>query len=255
MSLPEFSLAGKIALVTGGGRGLGRAGALAFAKAGARVALLSRTRTQLEETAAAVEALGRKALVAIADTRNAAEVDAAVQATVAAFGRIDILFNNAGTNIRKNVVDMPDEDWHTIMDTNVKGAFLVARAVARQMVQQGSGTIINMSSMSAASAEPTKAVYAASKGAIALLTKGLALELAPHGIRVNAIAPGYMLTSLVKGGLDADPERKQRVLARIPLGRLGAPEEIGGALVFLASEAASYITGATITIDGGWTAS
>lgn len=255
MSLSEFSLDGKIAFVTGGGRGLGRAGALAFAKAGALVALVSRTRSQLEETAVAVEALGRKALVVTADARSAAEVDAAVHTTVAAFGRIDILFNNAGTNIRKNVVDMPDEDWHTIMDTNVKGAFLVARAVARQMVRQGSGTIINMSSMSAVSAEPTKAVYAASKGAIALLTKGLALELAPHGIRVNAIAPGYMLTSLVKGGLEADPERKQRVLARIPLGRLGEPEEIGGALVFLASDAARYITGATITIDGGWTAS
>jgi NAD(P)-dependent dehydrogenase (short-subunit alcohol dehydrogenase family) len=255
MSLPEFSLEGKIALVTGGGRGLGRAGALAFARAGAHVALLSRTRTQLEETAIAVEALGRKALVVLADTRNAVEVDAAVQATVAAFGRIDILFNNAGTNIRKNVVDMPDEDWHTIMDTNVKGAFLVARAVARQMVRQASGTIVNMSSMSAVSAEPTKAVYSASKGAIALFTKGLALELAPHGIRVNAIAPGYMLTSLVKGGLDADLERKRRVLARIPLGRLGEPEEIGGALVFLASDAARYVTGATITIDGGWTAS
>jgi len=255
MSLVEFSLDGKIALVTGAGRGLGRAGALALTRAGANVALVSRTRSQLEETAAAVQALGHKALVATADTRNAVEVDAAVGAVVAAFGRIDILFNNAGTNIRKNVVDMPDEDWHTIMDTNLKGAFLVARAVARQMVRQGSGTIINMSSMSAASAEPTKAVYSASKGAIALLTKGLALELAPHGIRVNAVAPGYMLTSLVKGGLDADPERKKRVLARIPLGRLGEPEEIGGALVFLASDAARYITGATIAIDGGWTAS
>jgi len=255
MSLAEFSLDGKIALVTGAGRGLGRAGALALARAGANVALVSRTKSQLEETAAAVEALGRKALVATADTRNPAEVDAATSAAVGAFGRIDILFNNAGTNIRKNVVDMPDEDWHTIMDTNLKGAFLVARAVARQMVRQGSGTIINMSSMSAASAEPTKAVYSASKGAVALLTKGLALELAPHGIRVNAVAPGYMLTSLVKGGLDADPERKKRVLARIPLGRLGDPEEIGGALVFLASDAARYITGATIAIDGGWTAS
>ena len=254
MSVSEFNLDGRIAFVTGAGRGLGRAGALALARAGAHVALVSRTRNQLEETAVAVEALGRKALVLPADTRSAAEVDEAVRATVAAVGRIDILFNNAGTNIRKPVVDMTDEDWHTIMDTNAKGAFLVARAVARQMARQGSGAIINMSSMSAMSAEPTKAVYAASKGAVALLTKGMALELAPHGIRVNAIAPGYMLTSLVKGGLEADAERKKRVLARIPLGRLGEPEEIGGALVFLASEAARYITGASITIDGGWTA-
>jgi len=255
MNLAEFSLAGKAAFVTGAGRGLGQAGALALARAGADVVLVSRTRSQLEETAAAVETLGRKSLVAIADTRNAAGVEAAVRAAVEAFGRIDILFNNAGTNVRKNVVDMPDEDFHTIMDTNVKGAFLVARAVARQMVLQRSGAIVNMSSMSAASAEPTKAVYAASKGAMALLTKGLALELAPYGIRVNAIAPGYMLTSLVKGGLDADPARKQRVLARIPLGRLGEPEEIGGALVFLSSDASRYITGASIGIDGGWTAS
>ena len=255
MSLAEFSLAGKVAFVTGAGRGLGRAGALALAQAGADVVLVSRTRSQLEETAAEAEKLGRKSLVATADTRNAAGVEAAVRAAVEAFGRIDILFNNAGTNVRKNVVDMPDEDFHTIMDTNVKGAFLVARAVARQMVLQRSGAIVNMSSMSAASAEPTKAVYAASKGAMALLTKGLALELAPYGIRVNAIAPGYMLTSLVKGGLDADPARRQRVLARIPLGRLGEPEEIGGALVFLASDAARYITGASISIDGGWTAS
>ena len=255
MSLAEFSLAGKVAFVTGAGRGLGRAGALALAGAGADVVLVSRTRSQLEETAASIETLGRKSLVVTADTRNSAEVEAAVRATVEAFGRIDILFNNAGTNVRKNVVDMPDEDFHTIMDTNVKGAFLVARAVARQMVLQRSGAIINMSSMSAVSAEPTKAVYAASKGAMALLTKGLALELAPYGIRVNAIAPGYMLTSLVKGGLDADPARKERVLARIPLGRLGEPEEIGGAVVFLASDASRYITGASLSIDGGWTAS
>ncbi len=254
MSLAEFSLAGKVAFVTGAGRGLGRAGALALAKAGADVVLVSRTRSQLEETAASIETLGRKSLVVTADTRNSAEVEAAVRAAVEAFGRIDILFNNAGTNVRKNVVDMPDEDFHAIMDTNVKGAFLVARAVARQMVLQRSGAIINMSSMSAVSAEPTKAVYAASKGAMALLTKGLALELAPYGIRVNAIAPGYMLTSLVKGGLDADPARKERVLARIPLGRLGEPEEIGGAVVFLASEASRYITGASLSIDGGWTA-
>jgi len=255
MSASEFSLEGKIAFVTGAGRGLGQAGALAFARAGADVVCVSRTRSQLEQTAAAIERLGRKALVLTADTRSPHEVEAAVQAAVDTFGRIDILFNNAGTNIRKSVVDMPDEDWHTIMDTNVRGAFLVARAVARHMIRRRCGSIINMSSMSATSAEPTKAVYAASKGAVALLTKGLALELAPHGIRVNAVAPGYMLTSLVRGALDADAERKVRVLARIPLGRLGEPEEIGGALVFLASEASRYITGASIAIDGGWTAS
>ncbi len=254
MSLAEFSLAGKVALVTGAGRGLGQAGALALARAGADVVVVSRTRSQLEETAAAIERLGRKTLVAVADTRKAAEVEAAVRATVEAFGRIDILFNNAGTNVRRPVVEMSDEDWHTIMDTNVKGVFVVARAVARQMIAQKGGRIINMSSMSALSAERDKVVYASSKGAVSQFTKGLALELASHGITVNAIAPGYMMTPLVKGYLEADAERSRRILQRIALGRVGQPEEIGGALVFLASEASRYITGATIAIDGGWTA-
>ena len=255
MTLPEFSLADRIAFVTGAGRGLGRAGALALARAGAHVTLVARTRSQLEETAAAVERLGRKTLVAVADIRSAKEVEAAVKATVSAFGRIDILFNNAGTNVRKPVVEMTDEDWHTIIDTNVKGVFLVARAVARQMIAQRGGRIINMSSMSAVSPERDKVVYASSKGAVSQFTKGLALELAPHGVTVNAIAPGYMMTPLVKGYLEADAERYRRILQRIPLGRIGQPEEIGGALVFLASDAARFITGATIAIDGGWTAS
>jgi gluconate 5-dehydrogenase len=255
MSLPEFSLDGKIAFVTGGGRGLGQAGALGFARAGAHVALVSRTRSQLEETAAMVERLGRKALVATTDIRDSQQIEAAVRATVEAFGRIDILFNNAGTNVRKPVVEMADEDWHTIMETNVKGIFMVARAVARQMITQKSGRIINMSSMSAVSPERDKVVYASSKAAVSQFTKGLALELAPHGISVNAIAPGYMMTPLVKGYLEADAERHKRILQRIALGRIGQPEDIVGALVFLASDAARYITGTTITIDGGWTAS
>ncbi len=255
MEVPDFSLEGKIALVTGAGRGLGRAGALALAGAGADLALVSRTRSQLEETATAVEGLGRKALVLPADIRSAAEVEAAVGRAVEVFGRIDILFNNAGTNVRKPVVEMSDEDWQTIMETNVKGVFIVARTVARQMIRQQAGRIINMSSNASVSPERDKVVYASSKGAVMQFTKGLALELAPHGIRVNAIAPGYMLTTLVRGYLEADEGRRQRILQRIPLGRVGRPEEIGGALVFLASDAASYITGATIAIDGGWTAS
>ena len=255
MSLAEFSLNGRIALITGAGRGLGRAGALTLARAGAHVVLVSRTRSQLDETAAAVEALGRKAVVAVADIRNGDQIEAAVRTAVETFGRIDILFNNAGTNVRKPVVEMTEEDWHTIIETNVKGIFLVARAVARQMIAQKSGCIINMSSMSSVSPERDKVVYASSKGAVMQFTKGLALELAAHGIRVNAIAPGYMMTPLVKGYLEADAERYKRILQRIALGRIGQPEEIGGALVFLASDAARYITGATIAIDGGWTAS
>jgi NAD(P)-dependent dehydrogenase (short-subunit alcohol dehydrogenase family) len=254
MSLGEFSLDGKIAFVTGAGRGLGEAGAVAFAKAGAHVVLVSRTRSQLEGTAAAIERLGRKALVAPADVREQEEVKAAVRAAVQTFGRIDILFNNAGTNVRKPVVDMTDEDWHTIIDINVKGVFVVARAVAKQMIEQRSGRIINMSSVTAVLAEREKVVYASSKGAVMQFTKGLALELAPYGITVNAVAPGYIMTSLVKAYLEADADRYKRILSRIPLSRIGQPEELGGALVFLASDAASYITGATIAIDGGWAA-
>ncbi|HSB78689.1 MAG TPA: 3-oxoacyl-ACP reductase family protein [Candidatus Methylomirabilis sp.] len=254
MGLPEFSLDEKIAFVTGAGRGLGQAGAIAFARAGAHAVLVSRSRSQLEETAAAVERLGRKALVALADVRKAEEVEEAVRAAVETFGRIDILFNNAGTNVRKPVVEMTDEDWRTIIETNVKGVFVVARAVARQMIAQRSGRMINMSSVTATLAERNKVVYASSKGAIAQFTKGLAIELAPYGITVNAIAPGYVMTPLVQGYLEADAERYKRILARIPLSRIGQPEEIGGALVFLASDAASYITGASIAIDGGWAA-
>jgi NAD(P)-dependent dehydrogenase (short-subunit alcohol dehydrogenase family) len=229
--------------------------AVAFARAGADVVLVSRTRHQLEETAAAVEALGRRALVATADTRKREEVEAAVQVAVAVFGRIDILFNNAGTNVRKPVVEMTDEEWHIIMETNVKGVFVVARAVARQMIAQRGGSIINMSSASSLIPERDKVVYASSKGAVMQFTKGLAMEMAPYGIRVNAIAPGYMMTPLVQGYLEADGDRRQRILSRIPLNRAGQPDEIGGALVLLASDAASYITGATIAIDGGWTSS
>jgi NAD(P)-dependent dehydrogenase (short-subunit alcohol dehydrogenase family) len=150
---------------------------------------------------------------------------------------------------------MTDEDWHTIIETNVKGVFIVARAVARQMIAQGSGVIINTSSVASLSPERDKVVYASSKGAVMQFTKGLALELAPHGIRVNAIAPGYMMTPLVKGYLEADQERYRRILQRIALGRIGQPEEIGGALVFLASDASRFVTGTSVVIDGGWTAS
>lgn len=174
---------------------------------------------------------------------GSSEAQAAVRTAVETFGRIDILFNNLGTNVRKPVVDMPAEDWHTILETNVKGVFLVARTVARQMMAQGSSHIVNMSSSPSIIPERDKVVFASSKGAIMQFTKGLALELGPHGITVNAIAPGYMMTDLVKAYLEADAGRYKRILSRIPLARIGQPEEIGPALVLLASDAARYTTG------------
>lgn len=255
MRAEDFRLDGKIALVTGGGRGIGRACAVALAEAGAKVAVLSRTRAELEETARIIQGIGRQALVVTADTRKSMEVEVAVQATLQRFDRIDILFNNAGTNVRKPVVDVSEEDYHTIIDTNLKGVFLVARAVARQMVARRSGRIINMSSMASVRPEADKALYCASKAAVSQFTRVLALELGPFGITVNAIAPGYAMTPLVQEYLESNQERFRHILSHIALGRLGTPEEIGGLLVFLASDAARYINGASILIDGGWSGS
>lgn len=247
-------LDGRVALVTGAGRGLGRAIALALAEAGADLALASRSQGQLADTAADVEARGRRAKVVPMDVTRVESIEAAVEEVWAHYGRIDILVNNAGVNIPQNALDVTEEAWDTVLDTNVKGLFFCCQAVGRRMVQQRSGRIVNIGSQMSEVGFFKRSAYCASKGAVSQLTKVLAIEWAPYNITVNTVAPTFIETDLTRPMFESDPAFKEEVLRRIPLGRLGQPEEVAAAVVFLASDAASLITGHTLLVDGGWVA-
>ena len=251
-----MKLTGKVALVTGGGRGNGRAIALGYAREGADVAVgWVRGREAAEAVAAEITALGRRSLAVQADTADAAAVARLVASSVANFGRIDILVNNAGVLARTPFLQIDEVEWDRILDTNLKGAFLVGQAVARHMVERGEGGyIINMSSANQFTAGRDVAHYCASKAGVGMLTKTMALELASHGIRVNAIAPGLIETDLNRADI-ARPEFRQGRLARIPLGLIGRPDDLVGVAVLLASDDARLITGATFSVDGGSTIS
>ncbi|MFQ6111161.1 MAG: SDR family NAD(P)-dependent oxidoreductase [Nitrospinota bacterium] len=246
-----LSLEGRVALITGAGSGLGRAFSLALAGAGADCALLGRREGPLLETANGVKSMGRKGIPLTADVRDSCVVEEALARALEAFGRIDILMNNAGVTIRKPVVEMEDEEWERVIDTNLTGYFRLARAVGRVMIRQRSGSIINIASVRARATAPGQSAYASTKGAIISFTKALALEMVPYGVRVNAIAPGYFETQMTAFIKKDYPQAYQRLLERIPSGRWGKPEELTGAAIFLASEASSYITGQTIYLDGG----
>jgi NAD(P)-dependent dehydrogenase (short-subunit alcohol dehydrogenase family) len=247
-------LDGQVAVVTGGGGGLGSLAARAFAAAGADVAVVGRTAASLQAAAEAVRAAGRRAAAIVADVTRSAEVNRMVEQAVAEFGRIDILLNNAGITSPKTLVELTDEDWHRIMDTSATGAFYCARAVAPVMMRQREGSIISMGSILSARGMAKRTAYSAAKAAIANFTRALALELGPHGIRVNAIAPTVIVTDLNRELVRTQPQLYQAVVDRTALGRLGEPEDIAGALVFLASPAARFITGQVLFVDGGYTA-
>jgi len=239
---------GKIALVTGAARGIGQGIAIELAKEGADVAVTSRDPATCAETVAAIQVLGRKAIAIGIDVANAASVDAGVEAVLKEFGKIDICVNNAGVTKDMLLMRMTEQEWDTVLDTNLKGTFLVSRAVVRPMMKQRSGAIINISSIVGLTGNAGQCNYSASKAGMIALTKSTAKELASRGIRVNAIAPGFIQSRMT----DALPEElKKSVLENIPLKRFGTPEDIAKVVVFLAGESASYITGQTLSVNGG----
>jgi NAD(P)-dependent dehydrogenase (short-subunit alcohol dehydrogenase family) len=246
-------LADKVALVTGASRGIGRAIAVALAKAGADVAVnYVRNAVAAEETAAAVEGAGRRSLLVQADVTRRQQVEAMVARVLQHFGRIDILVCNAGVLTRTPFLELTDEEWERVLNTNLTGPFFVGQTVAKQMVKQGGGKIINVTSEVAERVQPTRSHYCASKGGLRQLTKAMAIELAPYGINVNAVAPGTTVTDINRDSLGLPEERKQR-LTRVPIGRFNQPENVATAVVFLASSESDTMVGATVAVDGGST--
>ena len=250
---PEFDLSGKVAVVTGAGRGMGRYMALDLARYGADVVLCSRTLSELEQVGGEVEALGRKALVAPTDVCRIAEIERMTAMAVERFGRIDILVNNAGMNVPQWAEEVTEEAWDRIMNINVKGVFFCAQTVGKVMIRQKKGKIINISSQAGSVGLIKRSAYGSSKGAINQLTRVLALEWGKHNICVNALAPTFVETPMTRPMLE-EKSFREYVMGNILLGRLCKPEDLTGGLIFLASGASDMVTGHILHIDGGWTA-
>lgn len=252
MILDKFKLDGKAAVVTGASKGIGRALALGLAEAGADVAVVARTLSELETLKTEIEALGRKCLVAKCDIGSVSEVEDMIAKAHKAFAHIDILINNAAVNIRKATLEVEEADWDFQMGINIKGAYFCAQEAARIMKQQRSGVIINICSNVSVVGLKDQVMYCTSKGALSQMTKAMALDLCDFGIRVNALGPGLTGPTHLTEGVFNDPIKLQYRLERIPMHRVAKPEEMQGAAVFLASEASSYMTGHTVYVDGGW---
>jgi len=250
-----FGLEGEVAFITGGGGAVGSAAAKAFARAGAAVVLADKAENAARRVAAEVQAIGGQALAVVMDVTREDSVRTAVEQATRAFGKVDILVNNAGINIRKLPVELTLADWQTVMDVNLTGYFLCARTVGPGMIERRAGRIINVASIMGfrGSSITPNLVYNTSKGAVVNFTRTLAGEWAPHGIRVNGIAPTYLLTPMTEKVL-AEPEINAKIMARTPMGVVGVPDDLAGAMLFLASRASGLVTGHILAVDGGWLA-
>ena len=248
-----LSLDGKCALVFGGTSGLGNSIALGFAQAGADVVPVSRRGGEVKKTAADIRALGRRTVEATADVTSRSDIQRVIDLMLRQLGRIDILVNSAGTTKRVPSLELADEDWNRILDTNLKGTWYACQMVGRVMKEQGKGRIINMASLAGLVSSYEATAYSASKGGVVMLTRSLAAEWARYNITVNALAPGVFETPLNRNIIN-DPGRKASILSRTPMRRFGNLEEIQGAAIFLASDSASFVTGEIIAVDGGFLA-
>jgi NAD(P)-dependent dehydrogenase (short-subunit alcohol dehydrogenase family) len=251
--LQKFSLDGKTCIVTGASRGIGRTMAIALGEAGANVAAIARSEDALEETANVIRSLGQRAISVRCNLRDTGSIAAMVDQVLAEFGQIDVLVNNAGGGDFKPLVEMSDDQWHRIIDLNLSATFRVCRAVGPHMIKRRRGRVINMSSMYGLIGDKNVTAYCASKGAVIQLTRALAVEWAEHNIAVNALAPGYIYTERTRSVFD-NPAIGAPLIERIPMGRVGQPNDLGPLIVYLASEASEFMTGSVIVIDGGQTA-
>jgi len=250
MILEEFNLDGKVAIVTGSAKGLGRGLALGLAEAGCSIMLVDALPTA--QTEREIGALGRSARSIICDLRETTCIAQIVRGTLDAYRRIDILVNNAGITKRYPAIEFPIADWDDVMNVDLRACFLLSQAVAREMIRQDAkGKIINIASMQSFQTGERISAYTVAKSGLVGLTRALAREWAPYGINVNAIAPGYFTTEMTEA-IMRDPARNERILSRIPAGRWGTPDDLKGAVVFLASEASTYVHGAILCVDGGW---
>lgn len=258
-------LKGKVALITGASTGIGRATAILFAKEGAKVVVVARTREKGEETVRIIKEAGGEAVFVKADVSKAADVEEAVKATIEKYGKLDIVYNNAGVYVEEgNVAEITEEDWNSTINTNLKGVFLTSKFAVAEMIKRGGGVIVNTSSICGLVGSLNSTAYCASKGGIITVTKAMAVDLAPYNIRVNCICPGAVLTPMLKKAFEQiasvprhtySPEQvRQAYIDRIPLRRIAEPEEIAYAALYLASDESSFVTGSVLVIDGGETA-